>query len=285
MRPLELTLQLLSENDEVNLTLAGDVWPPFGDGWFVLSDVLRNPDLISRWIQDLLSGRACGRRDVAGSYLSASIAGIVAGVPAGAIIAAGRAWPLVPSGIALRLHADCWFDGMALKSPALWVLRDDPDAENSDSVVFQSAGDLRDRLAANIVRVVNPIFAAVRSATGYPTRSMWGLLADGIAGMALWRDRSSGRLDPDVWERAVEVLDALQERARLMKARPTVSKVASGGSCLQFAVKGTCCLYFKTFDGDPDPDGEGYCSSCPFRTDESRHQRWAAWLDEQAAAI
>jgi hypothetical protein len=285
VRPLELTLQRMSESDEVNLVLAGKVWPPPGHGWFVLSDVLRNSDLASGWVGHLLSGQASGRRDVAGSYLSASIAGMVAGIPAGAVIAAGRAWPLEPSGIALHLHADGWFDGMALKSPALWVLPDDPDAGDADSTVFPSAGDLRDRLASEIVRVLNPIFAAVRSATGYPARSMWGLLADGIAGMALWRDRSSGTLDPDVWERAVEVIDALQERVRLMKARPTLAEVTSGASCVRFAVKGTCCLYFKTFDGNPDPDGEGYCSSCPLRSDASRHRRWAAWLDEQDATI
>jgi hypothetical protein len=285
VRPLEHTLHALSDGDEMNLVLAGETWPPAGECWFLFSEVLDSPDVISGWVDELLAGEARGRRDVAGSYLSSWIAGTLAGVPAGALIAGSRAWPLEPENIALRRHADGWFDGMALRSAALWVLPDDPDAGHPDVVVVATPDELRARLAAEIVRVVDPMFARVREATRYPSRSMWGSLADGIASMALWRDRRAGSPDPEVWERAGEFLDRLESRARLLKDRPTLGEVTWSGGCHRISVKSTCCLYFKIFDGEPDPEGEGYCSSCPFRSEESRKEKWSTWLEEQAAAI
>jgi hypothetical protein len=285
VRPIEHTLKALSEGDDAKLVLAGDAWPPAGDSWFVISDILQNPDVISDFVRFLLASEAGGRRDVAGSYLASGLTGMVAGIPAGALIASGRAWPLEPEGVAVHLHPDGWFDGMALRSPALWVLPGDPDEAHPDATVLGSLDELKERLADEIVRVAEPLFAAVRSATRYPTRSMWGSLADGIAGMALWRDRRSGDPDPAVWERAGKFLDGLEARARLLKDRPTLGEVTWSGGCHRFSVKSTCCLYFKVFDGKPDPEGEGYCSSCPFRSEESRNRKWSTWLEEQAAAI
>jgi hypothetical protein len=284
VRPIEQTLRALSDN-EANFVFAGDNWPPAGDDWFQLSDILQNPGVVSGFVEALLAGEAGGRRDVAGSYLASGLAGVVAGSAAGALIASERAWPLEPEGVAVHLHPGGWFDGLALRSAAVWMLPGDPDEAHPDATVLKSMSELRNRVAAQIVRVADPLFGAVRFATRYPTRSMWGALADGIAGMALWRDRKSGDLDPDVWERADQFLDVLQGRARLMKARPTVARVSCDAGCAQFAVKGTCCLYFKTVDGKPDPNGDGYCSSCPFRSEQSRSQRWCAWLEEQASAI
>lgn len=285
MRPLESTLDALGKTDEVNLVLAGEEWPPPGEGWTVLNEVLQSPAVIAGWVDDLLAGEARGRRDVAGSYLSSWIAGTVAGVPAGALIASRRAWPLEPENIALHCHPEGWFDGMALRSTAMWALPDDPDASHPDVVVIDAPDELRARLAEEIVKVVEPVFARVREATRYPSRSMWGSLADGIASMALWRDRRSGDPDPEVWERAGEFLDRLEARARLLKDRPSLGEVTWSGGCHRFSVKSTCCLYFKVFDGEPDPEGEGYCSSCPFRSEESRNQKWSTWFEEQAAAI
>lgn len=285
MRPLEHTLKALSDNDEVSLSLAGDTWPPEGDCWFLFSEVLQSPAVITGWVDDLLAGEAHGRRDVAGSYLCSWIAGMVAGVPAGALISTSRAWALQPENLALHRHADGWFDRMELRSAEVWVLPDDPDAGHPDSVVIDTPDELRARLAAEIVKVVEPVFARVREATRYPSRSMWGSLADGIASMALWRDRRAGNPDPAVWDRAGEFLDCLEDRARLLKDRPSLGEVTWSGGCNRFAVKSTCCLYFKVFDGEPDPEGDGYCTSCPFRSEQSRNQKWSTWLEEQAAAI
>jgi hypothetical protein len=285
VRPLEHTLKALSENDELSLSAAGDTWPPAGDGWFLYCDVLQSPGVVVGWVDDLLAGEARGRRDVAGSYLSSWIAGMVAGIPAGALISTGRAWALPPEDIALHRHAGGWFDRMVLRSAAVWVLPDDPDAGHPDAVVVATQDELRARLAAEIVKVVEPVFARVREATRYPSRSMWGSLADGIASMALWRDRRAGNPDPAVWDRAGEFLDSLEDRARLLKDRPSLGEATWAGGCDRFSVKSTCCLYFKIFDGKPDPEGDGYCTSCPFRSEQSRNQKWSTWLQEQAAAI
>lgn len=59
-------------------------------------------------------------------------------------------------------------------------------------------------------------------------------------------------------------------------ARPFCVTWSGGEACL--AMRGTCCLYFRTV-ADPDPDGEGYCTSCPFVGEDRRRQRWSEWLE------
>ncbi|MGQ0679875.1 MAG: hypothetical protein ACT4OM_09530 [Actinomycetota bacterium] len=280
MDPLQQLLQALCEEDS-ELYLAEEL-PPRQDHWFVLSDILSAPEILQGWVADLLAGEAKGRRDVAGSYLSSWLTGIVVDAPAKALVVERRAWPLEARSIALHRHADGWFDKMALCSRELWVLEDDPAADHPDSVVFGSLAELQARLAGQIVSLVEPIFASVRAATRYPTRSMWGALADGIAGSALWHDRRSGADLPSTWNDAAMFLDGLQNKARLLKTRPHLAEVAWSGGVARFSVKGTCCLYFKIFDGEPDPCGDGYCGSCPFRSETNRIERWAEWLEEQA---
>jgi hypothetical protein len=91
VRPIEHTFEALNEGDDSNLVLAGDAWPPAGDNWFLFSDILQDPGVITGFVGALLATEAGGRRDVAGSYLASGLSGMVAGVPAGALIAAGRA--------------------------------------------------------------------------------------------------------------------------------------------------------------------------------------------------
>lgn len=50
-----------------------------------------------------------------------------------------------------------------------------------------------------------------------------------------------------------------------------------------FAVRGTCCLYYRTV-AHPDRDGHGYCNTCPLRTDASRLRRLRAYLDDERTA-
>lgn len=284
MNVLSGTLAGMSDVGSGELIVAAEAWPPPGERWIVLNDIVEIPGVVDSLIQDLLAGEARGRRDVAGSYLASWISGTAAGIAAGALITMGRAWPLPPQGIALHRHADGWFDGMALKNSTVWILPDDPAAGSPDAVVFEDTKALGAALAAEVARVVEPVFAAVRTATRYPTRSMWGSLADGIAGTALWRGVRSGTADPALWDRAGAFLDRLEERTRLLRVRPNLAEIAWSGGVARLSVKGTCCLYFKTFEGVPDPCREGYCSSCPFRAPESRTEKWADWLEENAVA-
>lgn len=47
-------------------------------------------------------------------------------------------------------------------------------------------------------------------------------------------------------------------------------------------VRGTYCLWYQAHDAaEPCKPGEGYCSSCPLRDDESRRVLYADyWMDE-----
>jgi hypothetical protein len=282
MGPLAATLQALNDRESRILLSNGD-WPPGGQDWFPVSRIIEDPKLVGSWIDALLAGEANGRRDVAGSYLSGWFGGMLASTAACSLILQGRTWPLYAAGVALHRHPDGWFDRLALRSPAVLVLAGDPADGHPDARVFDDVDQLRSRLAEEIMRLVEPLFVSIRAATRYPLRSMWGSLADGIVGQALWTVRSSGDSGRVAWSEATDLLDQLAGRVPLLKTRPTPVPVDWSNGSAYLWVKGTCCLYFKAYEGKPDPCGEGYCNSCPFRQDASRLRRWAAWLEEEAA--
>lgn len=76
------------------------------------------------------------------------------------------------------------------------------------------------------------------------------------------------------WQGMLDVMAAkapLRRRARLFP-------VAWSGGTTCFQVRGTCCLLYRS-SAAPDRDGDGYCATCPLRTDRSRTERLRASLD------
>jgi hypothetical protein len=129
---------------------------------------------------------------------------------------------------------------------------------------------------------MSPLFAAARRAAPFGTRGMWGALADGLATGALQRARQTGRDGEAAWREVELLIDAIAARVPKLRVRPAVSEVEWSGGLARFAVRGTCCLYFKVAGDDAASVGESYCANCPLRDDDDRRRRWAAWLDEQA---
>ena len=101
--------------------------------------------------------------------------------------------------------------------------------------------------------------------------AVWGGLADAITAFALMFSRQSGRDQQDDWRRCEVLLDGLAHHAPL-RVRPTPLHVEWSRGPSLYPVRGTCCLHYRTCD-DPDPDGEGYCTTCPLRTADSRIRR------------
>lgn len=270
-------LARLDAGDEHCRYLAGE---PHDPGWYPLDQVLANDDLLDGWYREIRDGEARGRRDVAGSYMASWLSGVVAETVAAALTTEERAWPLDPAGLAVHHHEEGWFDGIAVRSTRLWVLPGDPDAGHPESDVVDDLAALRSVLAAELVEVITPIFAAVRRRAPFGIRGMWGSLADGIVATALWRAHRTGGDVTAVADAAQALVEAVAGRVPALTARPRVESVAWRGGTGWFAAKGSCCLWYKTFDGTPDPRGEGYCTSCPFRDDDSRRARWASHFDE-----
>ena len=213
---------------------------PPGDGrWIGVDEIVAGPEL-DRIVQRLLDGEACGARDVAGSYLSGWLGLVLVEPPAAAWARDGGVWPLGAADLAVRPHALGWFDGYAARGGLRPV-------------------DLA-TLADELVALLTPVFAAVRARLPYGLAGMWGAVADGLA-------------------EHPALVDALAARVPRLRSRPRFQTVLWSGGEHRAVVRGTCCLWHKVFPGDPDPDGEGYCTSCPHRTDNSRAATIAGWLE------
>jgi ferric iron reductase protein FhuF len=256
---------------------------PLTGGWVSLRDVVRDDDVLHRWLDDLLAGEAKGRHDVAGSYLAWYLGGIVAEPVVDALVARDRAWPTTAENLYVRRHELGWFDGFAIASPEVYVLPDDERAGDPDARIVRSYDEMQELVAVQVAQLLEPVFAALRRMARFGRRGMWGSVADGIGASTMWAVRARSGDAERAWRRAVAVTDRLARHAPMLTVRPQLELIDCIGGTQPVTVKGTCCLYYKVHDGVPDPHGEGYCLTCPKRAVESRHERWRGYLDAPAA--
>lgn len=255
------------------------VGPPRGDGWAGLDDLVVS-GLLDRLAAELLASE--GRGDVAGSYLGSRLAGPLIGATVGALVTDVRCPDPAPADVAVHLHADGWFDGLHFLEPRAAVLSDDPAAGKAVTVVVADRRALRDWWAERLTAALGPLFDAVRERLPYGRRGLWGAVADRVAGTVLAVARATGRPGRVAWAEVVELLDTFAVHAPVRLTRPGPFPVtAPSGREAWFPVKGTCCLYYLTV-ADPDPCGDGYCSTCPFTDPGHRHRTLADWLDDHA---
>ncbi|MEW6152945.1 MAG: (2Fe-2S)-binding protein [Actinomycetota bacterium] len=251
------------------------VGAPQGKGWVGLDQVI-GTGLLDHLATDLRASE--GRADVAGSYLGARVSGPVVSATVGALVTDRRCPDPAPSNVALHLHEEGWFDALAFLEARAAVLADDPAAGEAGTVVVPDPAALRMWWAERLTASVGPLLEAVRDRTPYGRRGLWGSVADRVGGTALAVARSTGRAGLAAWAEAAELLDALAAQVPVGLNRPHPLPVtAAGGDEAWFQVKGTCCLYYLTV-ADPDPCGDGYCTTCPFTDPDHRHRKLADWL-------
>ncbi len=272
--PLAATLARLRHLDEY---LVAEVGPPRREGWYDLDRVVDDGHL-DTWLKHLVRTHD-GQRDVAGAYLGSWLAGALVAVPMSTLVLERRV-PHVGAGMWLHRHDDGWFDRVAFASAPVAILADDPDADHPHTVVTGDHASLAEQFAESLVKQLSPLLWAVRQRASYGLRGLWGAVADNIAGAALRAARQSGTDGWAAWAQAQVVLDHVAAREATLRRRPMPFPVSwSGGEAL-FQVNGTCCLYYKTQDGPLDPDGDSYCTTCPFRYDDSRLVRLRLHLEE-----
>lgn len=244
---LAATLERLARVDP---WFGADVGVPDGPGWFRFDD-LTAESLGSR--VDALAGRHGGHRDVAGSYLGGWLAGAAIVVPVACLVLEERL-PDPAAAFWVHEHDEGWFDRIAYDDGTTLIVGDD------DGIAAFAAG-LASRLS--------PVFDSIRSLTPFGRRGLWGSVADGLAGTALWAARAGGTVPAAAWDTAAAVTDAVATHVPSLRTRPSPCPVAG----TLWSVKGTCCLFHKTQPQPPDPCGESYCTTCPFRDERSRHER------------
>jgi hypothetical protein len=278
---VELVDRIDAADDECSYAVGA---APASDAWHPLGDLLDDTAAVEALIGTLVDGEAAGHRDVAGSYLASWVAGPIVQLVAAAWLDAGWVLHLEHDQVWVRFHEDGWVDGVALADAALAVGADDPVAASTGVQVVGDPEERRRLVAGQIRSVAEPIFDAVRALVPYGRSGMWGSLADGLAGTALHTEqRRAGGGDPaGTWAGVDALIDELVRQVPELRARPRRQLIPWSGGTRHQSVRGTCCLYYKTCT-DPDPCGDGYCSSCPHRPDESRALRITRWLEDQPA--
>lgn len=173
----------------------------------------------------------------------------------------------------VREHDEGWFDRVAFERPGVLVARADAHAGHPDATVLDD-DELISELARGLATRLEPVLDVVRGLTPFGRRGLWGGVADELASAALWAARASGGDPEAAWRTAVAITDAVAADVPWLRTRPSCFPVGE----TMWAVRGTCCLFHKTQPQPPDPSGESYCTTCPFRDEDSRRQRLTAHL-------
>lgn len=274
--PLAETLERLAAVDS---WFDGHIGQPEGDGWYRFSDAAAD-DRIAGWVNDLAAHHD-GHRDVAGSYLGSWLAGAAIIVPTAALVLERRL-PDPAGELWFHRHHEGWFDQVAFEASRVYVTPTDSAAAHPYAVAVDE-GDQTRLFGRGLVARLAPVLEAVRASTPFGRSGLWGGVADGLASVALWAARAGCTDATDAWRVAEAVTDTVAEETRWLRARPRPFPVTTSGGTAAFSVKGTCCLYYKTQPRPSDPCGDSYCNTCPFRDNDSRHERLVAYLADTSS--
>jgi hypothetical protein len=245
-----------------------EVCPP-PDGWITL-DTAETDGRLDAWLDALVTTH--GRRNVAGSMLAVQLGEIAVGLPVAAMLADDRCPDPAVTNLAGRLHPEGYLDGRAVRTPTVAVLPTDPAAGRPDSVVMPDEAAMTAWWAARTAATLGPLLAAVRARAPFSLRNLWGVVADEVAGTAVWVAQLTGRDPRAAWQRSQRLLDALAEHAPYPLGRGALFPVAHPCGERMFQVRGTCCLYYRSA-AVTGPPSEAFCNTCPLRDDESRLRR------------
>lgn len=263
-----------------------------GDGWVQLDGRLADAGALDGWYRSELDGTARGHADLAGALIVYRFAGSLAELAVGPLLDQGRCVVLTPAAVSLRFGEAARLDALSVSASTVAMLADDPSAGEPGTAVVDSAADLPAVAVDGLLAVFGPLAMAVRARAPFGLRGMWGTLADHLAEVAVRRARERGRDVDAAWSDAEALIDELAAREPLLRARPRREVVTGDPGSATFVAKGTCCLIYKAA-AVPAPERTNAgaarrlitaaaCTSCPLRSPEDRHARFAAYMRRQA---
>lgn len=235
---------------------------PTGPDWYSLEQALGH---VESWFPMLAEKE--GDRRAAASYLAgwlAEVPVLVLGLPA---VFGGVAVQVSRDGLHVRRHRGGWFDRHALEP-------DDARTGPLDDVLAEAG--------AHVAALTAPIVDRVCAAMPISRTAVWGTVADAIGGHALAVARTLGIDEVETWRRCSLVVDAVQPHAESLRTRARLFPVVWSQGTSHFQVRGTCCLAYRTCQ-KPNRDLDGYCTTCPLRTERSRTERLLRVLESSVA--
>lgn len=253
---------------------------PCGDRW------LRVDQVLDGGLDVLFADGAAACGD-APDYLTAHVASALAAAVVAAtwtpVLRERRLPVLDPSATFLhRAGGEPWFDEISVTGARLHVLADDGAAGRAGVFVARGLAELHAAVVDQLLELLPPLFDAIGRRGRFGRSGMWGQVADLVAGNAIWTAHSARTDQQAAWAEAGELIVLLRSRVPSLRARPRPFPVTAPSMSQLFQVKGTCCLWYKT-QPDAHPDRDGYCLTCPRRTDDVRHAQLVTYLQEGAA--
>lgn len=236
-------------------------------GWRRASDLLAAPE---RWLDAILEQNigqyGLPDRKSAAAFLIGSYAWYVSAAAIGCYLIERRVPSLALDQVAIRL------DGtrvqVALLDTGFAALPGDP-AEDAPEINLVADGEaLRGLLRAGIEEHMAAMVALLEARTRLGRRAQWNLIADACAALFL---HVGGHLG-DTERACAEGLALVKAAGSPMRpSKTSYLTLAEGERCQTFRLRGGCCMYYKT------PNGEN-CSTCPLLPQEEREARLRASL-------
>jgi hypothetical protein len=217
---------------------------PAADSWFTVREVL--PAMITSDGPHHRHGPA-----VRGARLIGSLGYAAVGRLAVAIAVAGQAYVTGPESLMLRLDEEGLVEQIAVRSPRLAVLPDDPLAGAPNVTTVPDLAALVAWAARGAYATLAPLIEMIHSETRYGTVAMWNQVADSVLGpttkspLLAGQDQQAGRAAGQL------LLDALVAEGAPIRRRGTVQIAQNHLD----PVRGMCCLVYR--------QGDEKCSSCP----------------------
>lgn len=262
--PLAHTVRRLSA---LNEHLDYRVGVPDEPGWYPLGDLV-DPYLLVDWHAKLTALE--GDRRTAAAYLGGWIAGAAVEAYLLPVLTDARLPLAGIDNVGVRRNVEGWFDAVALSPFPIAVLPGDPAADTAGVEVLADRDTLLDATAAQVAAIA-PVLRVVSDVMPVGQVALWGGLADNIGARSLWLARLLDMPREQVWAEMRDLTDRIAVIRWQLRQRPTPFPVVYGGGEEWFQVRSTCCLYYRTVEA-PDPDGEGYCATCPAQQrDGHRH--------------
>ena len=225
---------------------------------------------VGKELATIAAGDAGGRPNVVGACAALFLADAIGGPLAVAVVTLRRGWSLNPNEVVLRYVPGGWFDLIRIGDCGLHILDTDRDLRTAPCIPHVEVASLRRAVAENLVEVFAPIFATLAAHTPYGVRHMWGHLLDQVHAHALRAAQprmTSQQAAAEAEALTATVADLLA--AGVSRPRRLVAPGRSQPPII--AVKGSCCLMFRTRPTAALEDAT--CRSCPLITDEVRLSR------------